>query len=103
MINKITKFEKVNFGKEVEVRRYKSIDIKEEDIPAIIKVIPLSLKNTTLYNKSNGTLLCSSKKLNLGHNSIEIFRKGNYLIGWKEYSNNNNRDFLIASIVKESE
>ncbi len=101
MILKISKFEKLSLNKEFEVRHLPEINIKPEDMEAILKVIPASLKYSIYYNDKAGTISCySKKKSDLGIDSIEIKRKGNYLLGFKQFSNSNNSERVYSNILK---
>lgn len=81
-----------NFSTEILISKCEKIPLKQKDLDVIEKKIPYSLKRGRSFNTQTGEVTFISKKISCGHNSVTVYRQGNYLVFKKEYSTNNNFD-----------
>jgi len=96
---KLSNFEPMRFTEEINTWNLPIIPITDDDIVAIAKKFPPSIKRS--FSAYQGKVTFYSKRISMGHNEIEVTRKGNFLIGLKSYHSNNNTDKIIAAIINQ--
>ena len=85
-----------SFRVEIEARNSTPMPITEEIWKKAMSKVPLSFKNSV--SRSQDKVTCYSREICCGHNSVEIARRGSFLIFITSYSTSNNSKKTIYQI-----